>query len=1286
MKHKLLCGRLMAGALVVALSATPVLAPTVVFAEEINTSADETTEPKLENEKTEDSSLEKEDYKKADEESVEKTEEASEKKTEESDEKLEKETEEKLEEELDKESEEKENLLESIKKKLRQAKKGKLNNLDVDAISSATQSKFSSKVQFQSAKSYGGIYEDKFEAAAYLKTPEGEEEKAMVAVGYTFGSSEDPNWDFAANMEAYPKVGHSYNEAIIVCFDDERNVDWVWESDRVGVSYFLTVDVLEDGSIVAGGRCRDYESNRTAMYLVKINPEDPSDYTEYIINSPSGAGYEINNIVATSDGGFAVSGYTSFLEGYIASKKAGEEDFSEKTKLWQNADGKDEDVCKRASIKGYNGMLLKFDKDMELDFANFENYGVEEGIADPGYSSAVEKILGFDIDANGDYVTVGLTQLSKGNANAVISKWDGQTGELISRRMAGTNDPMKQNSIDLISASYMSVAALADGTYVVTGTASNDATTAEGWKCYGSSDVVVVRYSSDLNNVLFARNIGTVDGLSGSLTATNGTEMEGVKATADGGYVVFGTSNTTLVEKDLINEGYNWKNYGGNDGIIIKYDRNNNVSWCQNYGTTGGDWIYDVIIRSNETEITAVGQTSGQYGTPSWEWHGQAASSTNPFDAFVMSTNMYKAAYTESKASEENSGVTWANGVYEGEGVGRGGTLNVEVKIENNRIADIQVKSHNETPSVYERALSLLDTILKKQSTDVDSISGATLSSHGIKGGVSNALAKASAQTAINAIDKISKYTSANTSNTGNINNVLAAINYYTSLTDYEREYVINSEKLYEIADIFGFTVDVSKSSSSEKDEEILDDTLNDTYWNLQSKYYKQINANALLEHGLTGEGVKIAIVDSGIVGNSADLDYSHILSGWDYVTDSPINGREDLIDTQGHGTLVAGIIAAVRNNEIGIAGLLSGVDLVPIRIPSGTDVDTSVKVAQAIRDAVDKFDADVITTSVSLADTPELKAAVDYATSKGAIIVGASGNSGVSGSITDEYIYPASYDSVISVGAVDSVGTVRVNSTKNDKVLVVAPGQQIVSLGLSANGYKCYVKSGTSYSSPVVAAMAAAAKQKNGAITTEEFVNLLMNTSQDKGDDGYDNSYGYGLVDFGAFAEKVAPLSNPQHNKINKSSGAGTSTNSSSGSGNGSSANSSSGSSNSVNVKGNRTTETIKDETTPLAKENVMPDKTNKVAASSKSKDVLKEDEEILIEDTTTEAEDKEVVESEKEDADAREEVTEIPEEETPTAAEKKSYTMLIILLVIGIAAVAGGVRYLIISTVKNK
>ena len=994
-----------------------------------------------------------------------------------------------------------------------------------DAVSSATVSKFSNELNFKSAKSYGGLYEDKFEGAAYLKTKNGEEESAFVAVGYTFGESNDPEWTFSAN-DSYGKYRHSYNEALIVRYDEKHDVDWVWTASRVGVSYFLAVDVLEDGRIVAVGRARDPESTTVAMEIVVINPDDPSDYTEYAIQG----GYEFRDIVATKDGGFAAVGYAAGSDGYILERTSSENSFTKVAQAWQGVDGKIESVnAKRASSKGFNGVLMKFDKDINMQFTSLESIGAtEDGAADPKYSSISQKFSGVTEDAEGNFVTVGVANVSKYNQNAVISKWNGENGKLIAHKTAGTATPAATESILRSKSEYLGIDTLKDGSFVVTGVTTNDATTDEAWKCYGSTDVVVVRYSADLSEVEYAQNIGTVDGLSGSLTANNGTQLEGVKATSDGGYVLYGTSNTTLIEGDLLSKGFDWDNYGSNDGVIVKCDADNNVSWAKNYGTTAGDWIYDVIFRENETEVTVVGQSSGQYGTPSWSWHGQAASSTNPYDAFVMCTNYYEAAYTESKASSTLSGVTWANGTYTGEGTGRGGVMKFEVTVANNMISSVVCTSQSETPSVYEKASVLYDTIVNQQSAEVDAVSGATLSSAGIKSGVTQALAKASAQTAINAITKIEGYTAKNTSTTGNVNNVLAAINYYTSLTDYEREFVTNADKLYEIADIFGFEIEIEESAEENK-KEALDTTLNDTYWNLQSKYYKNISANALAEHGLSGEGVKIAVIDSGLIGNSADLDYSHILAGYDYVNDCPMNdtqsaNNEALIDELGHGTMVAGIIGAIRDNNVGIAGLLSKADLIPLRCSSAFTEDTSIKFAQIIRDAIDTYGADVITTSISLVDTEELQEAVKYAKEKGVIILAASGNSGVSGSVSDDYIYPASYDDVISVGAVDSTGTIRANSTKNDKLDVAAPGQQVVSLGISARGYRCSVKSGTSYASPVVAAMAAAAKQVSANMTVDEFRDVLIETSQDKGDEGYDNAYGYGLVDFAAFAEKLAP------------------------------------------------------------------------------------------------------------------------------------------------------------------
>ena len=76
-----------------------------------------------------------------------------------------------------------------------------------------------------------------------------------------------------------------------------------------------------------------------------------------------------------------------------------------------------------------------------------------------------------------------------------------------------------------------------------------------------------------------------------------------------------------------------------------------------------------------------------------------------------------------------------------------------------------------------------------------------------------------------------------------------------------------------------------------------------------------------------------------------------------------------------------------------------------------------------------------------------------------------------------DPYVYPAAYDEVLSVGAVGLNGTVRSTSQKNDKVLVTAPGEGIAVLDLSRND-RCKLAEGTSYASPLAAAMAVAAKQ----------------------------------------------------------------------------------------------------------------------------------------------------------------------------------------------------------------
>ena len=133
------------------------------------------------------------------------------------------------------------------------------------------------------------------------------------------------------------------------------------------------------------------------------------------------------------------------------------------------------------------------------------------------------------------------------------------------------------------------------------------------------------------------------------------------------------------------------------------------------------------------------------------------------------------------------------------------------------------------------------------------------------------------------------------------------------------------------------------------------------------------------------------------------------------------------------------------------------------------------------------------------------LKEAIDYAYSKGAIMVAAVGNAG-----STALYYPAAYDNVIGV---TSVGKSKMKSwfaQHNKSVFVAALGEQVKST-YKNGGY--YVDNGTSMASPMIAGVAAVALSINPNLTNKEFRQLLIETSEDLGSSGYDDEYGYGLV-----------------------------------------------------------------------------------------------------------------------------------------------------------------------------
>ncbi|MBQ2158041.1 MAG: S8 family serine peptidase, partial [Oscillospiraceae bacterium] len=244
--------------------------------------------------------------------------------------------------------------------------------------------------------------------------------------------------------------------------------------------------------------------------------------------------------------------------------------------------------------------------------------------------------------------------------------------------------------------------------------------------------------------------------------------------------------------------------------------------------------------------------------------------------------------------------------------------------------------------------------------------------------------------------------------------------------------------------------------------------------WSLRS-----VEANAAWSHknaegerDRLGNGVTVAIVDSGVMADHPDLQSADIL---DAVV---LSSDDDGIDGY-HGTFIAGILAAAVNNGMGIDGTVPNVTILPICITASggrTDAATAIR---GINTAAE-MGADVILFCIGgTNDDSALREACEAATAKGIIFVTCAGNytSGRNRSAAN-YMYPAAYDCAVTVSACRQSGDGAAfdddYSYFNDAVTVSAPGTDIVSLYVDGG---TATKTGTSFSAPYVAAMAAIAK-----------------------------------------------------------------------------------------------------------------------------------------------------------------------------------------------------------------
>ena len=267
----------------------------------------------------------------------------------------------------------------------------------------------------------------------------------------------------------------------------------------------------------------------------------------------------------------------------------------------------------------------------------------------------------------------------------------------------------------------------------------------------------------------------------------------------------------------------------------------------------------------------------------------------------------------------------------------------------------------------------------------------------------------------------------------------------------------------------------------------------------------KMVGMERAWNSGLTGKGVVVAIVDSGLSGITMDIPKGRMMEG---VNLSPIrlNIGSPVLDTVGHGTFIAGIIGATKGNGISIAGIAPEVTFAPVKCFSSlfTTPDAEVNGVYA---AVDDFHCDVINLSSGAPENlPALHKAVQYAVSKGVIVVSTVGNDG-----NDVLNYPGAYDEVIAVGSVNKDLQVSDFSQRNESVFVVAPGEDVYSLGTTP--FRVYKSSGTSFSAPFVSGLAALLKEQYPQMNQSDFMEILKRSARDLGEPGWDSESGYGLL-----------------------------------------------------------------------------------------------------------------------------------------------------------------------------
>lgn len=273
------------------------------------------------------------------------------------------------------------------------------------------------------------------------------------------------------------------------------------------------------------------------------------------------------------------------------------------------------------------------------------------------------------------------------------------------------------------------------------------------------------------------------------------------------------------------------------------------------------------------------------------------------------------------------------------------------------------------------------------------------------------------------------------------------------------------------------------------------------------------------------GDGAVAAVIDTGIAYEDhgeyrivPDLKGARFAKGYDFVNDD-----EHPNDDHGHGTHVAGTIAQVTNNREGVAGVAFKSTLMPLKVLDANGTGNSADIADAIRWSAD-HGAQVINMSLGGGGRSDvMERAIVHARKKGVVVIAAAGNAA-----RNRVEYPAAYPGVVAVSAVRFDGQLAPYSSWGREIDLAAPGgdksvdqngdgepdgvlqNTIVASDPSKSVYAWF--QGTSMATPHVAGVAALLVSA-GVRGPEAVERMLFETAEDRGEKGWDEKYGHGIV-----------------------------------------------------------------------------------------------------------------------------------------------------------------------------